>query len=160
VGRLDGRFTGPDTDYGREKLSADPSMSAVVGPYSAALNHYVRAELDYANDLPYEIINMKAHEAWSYSEFEGKHVTVVDKLSSAMRANPHLRAHVAFGHTDGATPYAAGEHSLAHLAIPDELRGSISRAYYPAGHMMYVHEPSRIQQSADLAAFVREASNR
>jgi hypothetical protein len=31
-------------------------------------------------------------------------------------------------------------------------------AYYPAGHMMYVHEPSRVQQSKDLAAFIRGAS--
>ena len=30
--------------------------------------------------------------------------------------------------------------------------------YYEAGHMMYVHEPSRLQQSADLAAFVQRVS--
>ena len=34
-------------------------------------------------------------------------------------------------------------------------RQVIELAYYEAGHMMYVHEPSRIQQSEDLAAFVR-----
>jgi carboxypeptidase C (cathepsin A) len=27
-------------------------------------------------------------------------------------------------------------------------------AYYEAGHMMYVHEPSRLDQSERLAAFV------
>jgi carboxypeptidase C (cathepsin A) len=49
---------------------------------------------------------------------------------------------------------------LARLQIPDELRPNVETAYYEAGHMMYVHEPSRIQQSADLAAFIRAASNR
>lgn len=160
VGRLDSRFTGPDTDYGKEQLTDDPSMAALVGPYTAALNHYVRNELGYENDLPYEIINTAAHKAWSYQEFENQYVSTVDKVSAAMRANPHLKLHVSLGYTDGATPYFAAEHTLAHLTIPDELRENITRAYYPAGHMMYVHEPSRLRQSSDLAEFVRTASNR
>jgi len=159
VGRLDARFTGWDADYGREKMSEDPSYSAILGPYTAALNHYVRAELEYSNDLPYEIISRGVHP-WSYKEFEGAHVTVAGKLSAAMRSNPHLKVHVAFGYHDGATPYFAAEHVLAHLAIPAELQGNIESAYYPAGHMMYVHEPSRVQQSKDLATFVQSASNR
>ena len=32
-------------DYGREQWTSDPSIDAIIGPYSAALNHYVRAEL-------------------------------------------------------------------------------------------------------------------
>lgn len=160
VGRLDARFTGPETDYGLERFTADPSFTAVIGPYTAALNHYVRAELNYSNDLPYEVINMSANEAWTFSEFEGKHISVQDKLSAVLRANPHLKVHVAFGYTDGATPYYASEHSLARLAIPAPLRGNISRAFYPAGHMMYVHEPTRVRQSADLAEFVRASSGR
>ncbi|HEX8867963.1 MAG TPA: peptidase S10, partial [Lentzea sp.] len=79
--------------------------------------------------------------------------------SAAMRANPHLKVHVAFGWYDGATPYFAAEHLIAHLQIPKELTANIESAYYPAGHMMYVHEPSRVQQSEDLAAFVRNSSN-
>lgn len=160
VGRLDSRFVGWDPDAGREHFEDDPSATAIMGAYTAALNHYLHDELEYTNDLPYEILSMATHEAWSYKEFENAHVTVVDKLSAAMRANPHLKVHVAFGYLDGATPYFASEHVLAHLTIPDELRGNISSAYYEAGHMMYAHEPSRVQQSKDIADFVREASNR
>ncbi|MFO7191066.1 MULTISPECIES: peptidase S10 [Thermocrispum] len=160
VGRLDARFTGPEADYARERFSSDPTMDALLGPYAAALNHYVRAELNYHSDLPYEVINLRVNAKWSYAEFEGKHISVVDRLSAAMRANPHLKLHVSFGYTDGATPYFAAEHSLAQLAIPDELHQNIERAYYPAGHMMYVHDETRVQQAADLAAFVRSASNR
>lgn len=153
VGRLDGRFTGWDPDAGREHFVEDPSYLAILGPYTAALNHYVRAELGYANDLPYEILTDRVHP-WSYKEFEGAHVSVADELANAMRANPHLRVHVACGYHDGATPYAAAEHTVAHLAIPPVLRENIEFRYYEAGHMMYVHEPSRIQQSTDLAEFV------
>jgi len=78
-----------------------------------------------------------------------------------MRHNPHLRVYVACGYYDGATPFFGAEHAFAHLDIPDELRSNISFEYYEAGHMMYVHEPSRLRhepsrlrQSATLAAFV------
>jgi carboxypeptidase C (cathepsin A) len=160
VGRLDGRFTGWDRDYGRERWSDDPSSSAIMGAYTAALNHYLHADLGYTNDLPYEILSMAVNGAWSYKEFENSHVTVTDKLSAAIRANPHLKVHVASGYHDGATPYFAAEHVLAHLAIPDSLRDNISTAYYEAGHMMYVHEPSRLRQSKDIAEFIKAASNR
>jgi carboxypeptidase C (cathepsin A) len=158
VGRMDGRFTGWDPDAGRERFEEDPSIQGLMGPYATGLNHYVRAELEYANDLPYEILTSRVRP-WSYREFEGAHVSVTGKLSSAMRANPHLRVHVGLGYHDGATPYFAAEHVLAHLPIPAELRGNIGLAYYEAGHMMYVHEPSRVRQSADLAEFVRAAAN-
>jgi len=156
VGRLDARFTGWDPDAAREQFAEDASYSAILGPYTAAFNHYVRAELGYANDLPYEILTSNVHP-WSYKEFEGAAVTVVPRLAAAMRANPHLKVHVACGYHDGATPYYAAEHVLAHLPIPEPLRANISLEYYPAGHMMYVHEPSRLRQSADLAAFIRSS---
>jgi carboxypeptidase C (cathepsin A) len=153
VGRLDGRFLGWDPDYGSERWSDDPFLNAIMGPYTAAFNHYVRAELEYSNDLPYEILNMRVHP-WSFKEFEGQHVIVADKLSAALRANPHMRVYVACGYYDGGTPHFAAEHTFAHLAIPAELRGNVEFAYFESGHMMYIHEPSRLDQSAQLAAFV------
>ena len=159
VGRLDARFTGWESDYGIERYSEDPSYTAILGAYSAAFNHYVRNELGYESDLPYEILTGNVHP-WSYKEFEGTSVTVTNKLAEAMRANPQLKVHVAFGYYDGATPYYAAEGVLAHLAIPRELHGNIDRAYYEAGHMTYVHEPSRLRQSTDLADFVVGSSNR
>ena len=143
-----------------EMWDGDPSMDAISGPYAAAWNHYVRDELAYRSDLPYTQISMKANEEWSFKEFEGKPIDVSAPLSRAMRANPHLRVHVAYGYLDGATPYYAAEDVVAHLSIPESLRGNIEHAYYEAGHMMYVHEPTRLQQSKDLADFVTGASKR
>ena len=153
VGRIDGRFTGSDTDYGREQWTSDPSIDAITGPYTAALNHYVRAELGYASDLPYEILTDRV-QPWSFSEFENQHVHVLEPLATAMRANPHMRVHVDCGFYDLATPYFAAEHSFAHLAIPPELAANVDFSYYEAGHMMYLHEPSRLAQSERLAGFV------
>jgi carboxypeptidase C (cathepsin A) len=153
VGRIDGRFTGWDADYGREHWTSDPSIDAITGPYAAALNHYVRGELGYHSDLPYEVLTSRV-QPWSYKEFEGAHLYVADKLAAAMRTNPHLRVQVACGYHDGATPYYAAEHTFAHLAIPPELAANVELSYFEAGHMMYLHEPSRLAQSAQLARFV------
>jgi carboxypeptidase C (cathepsin A) len=82
TGRMDGRFTTWEPDGGREHMSDDASVSRIIGAYAAGFNHYVRAELDYANDLPYEILSMDINKAWSYSDFEGRSVSVVDALSA------------------------------------------------------------------------------
>jgi carboxypeptidase C (cathepsin A) len=156
VGRLDGRFTGPARAGNAETAVDDPSYDAIAGPYAAALNHYVRDELDYASDLHYELISSRVHP-WSYADFEGRPVEVATRLSRAMRANAHLRVHVAYGWYDGATPFFGAEEVLHRLDIPAVDVGRIEHAYYPAGHMMYVHEASRQQQSADLADFVVRA---
>ncbi len=157
TGRLDARFTGPSGDLLAATSGAEPSYSVIQRAYTAAANHYVRAELGYESDLPYEILTHRVHP-WSYKEFENRSVTVLDELAGALRENPFLKVHVAFGYYDGATPFAASEYQLAHLQIPEQLQANISRRYYPAGHMMYVHEPSRLRQSADLAAFLRWAT--
>ncbi|MGZ4438608.1 MAG: S10 family peptidase, partial [Nocardioidaceae bacterium] len=157
TGRLDGRFSGPAGSAIAEQMDADPSHDAIAGPYAAVWNHYVRDELGYVNDLPYEQISRRVHP-WSYKEFEGRPVDVTPRLERAMRQNPHLHVHVAYGYYDGATPHFAAEDVIAHLQLPEELRANIEHAYYEAGHMMYVHEPSRLQQSKDLAAFVTRAA--
>jgi carboxypeptidase C (cathepsin A) len=156
VGRLDGRFTGPAASAIAENMDADPSHDAIAGPYAAAFNHYVRDELGYENDLPYEQISRRVHP-WSFKDFEGRPIDVTPKLERAMRQNPHLLVHIAYGYYDGATPHFAAEDVVAHLQLPDELRRNIEHAYYEAGHMMYVHEPTRRRQSKDLAEFVTRA---
>lgn len=159
VGRLDARFTGPAASAIAENMDADPSHDAIMGPYAAAWNHYVRDELGYESDLHYEQITSRVHP-WSFKDFEGRPVDVSDRLERAMRQNPHLRVHVSYGYFDGATPHFAAEDVLAKLHLGDDRRDGIEHTYYEAGHMMYVHEPSRVQQSKDLAGFVVRSSGR
>lgn len=158
VGRLDARFTGPAASGNAETMDADPSHDAISGAYASGWNHYVRTELGYASDLAYAQLSTTVNEEWSFSEFEAKPVDVSARLERAMRANPHLKVHIAYGWYDAATPFAAAEDVVAHLHLPGGLRDNIEHRYYEAGHMMYVHEPSRLSQSADLADFVRRAA--
>ena len=158
VGRLDARFTAPEWDGGREQFTADPSYSHIQGPYTATFNQYVRDDLGYQNDLPYEILSGTTNQAWSYKEFEGRSISVVEQLGAAMRANPDLKIHVACGYYDGATPHFGAEHVMAHLPVPPALGANVEVRHYEAGHMMYVHEPSRLRQAADLADFIKRST--
>ena len=154
VGRLDSRYQGIDRDSVGEHMEHDPSLSEIMGPYSACLNHYLRADLGYESDLPYEILNGKVWP-WSYSDFENRYVDVGETLRKAMSANRHLRVHVASGYFDLATPYFATEYTLSHLGLDESLRNNISVSTYEAGHMMYVHEESLVKLGRELNAFVR-----
>ncbi len=153
VGRLDGRFLGFEADSGGERPTHDPSHVALMGPYTAGLNAYMHRDLNYHSDLPYEVLSDRV-QPWSYSQFEGRHVSVTSWLSEAMRHNPHLRVYLARGYYDGATPYFAAEHAFSHLAVPKSMLSRIETHTYEAGHMMYVHEPSRVRQARALLDFV------
>lgn len=156
VGRLDSRFTGIDRLGITEKPEYDPLLTNVLGPYTAAFYDYVRSELKFETDLPYEILSEKVHP-WSYAEFEGLYVHVAETLRGAMTYNPHLKVFVANGYFDLGTPYSATEYTFNHLGLHESLRGNVSMGYYEAGHMMYIHKPSLAKLKADLARFIKSA---
>ncbi|ABY24568.1 carboxypeptidase S1 [Renibacterium salmoninarum ATCC 33209] len=153
VGRIDGRFTQKNL-RGQASINwDDPSLNAINGPYAAAVNHYIRAELGYENDLPYEILTGRV-QPWSYKTFEGRPIEVTGDLEKLLNYNPSLRVHVDYGYHDGATPHFAAEYFWAHLNISDEARDRFSHHYHEAGHMMYLNPQCRAAQLTALAAFV------
>ncbi len=157
VGRLDSRFRGIERDQTGAMIENDPSYSNIIGPYTAALYDYVRGELKFESDLPYEILSLKVNAQWSFGEHENRYVNVADTLRAAMNINPHLKIFVANGYYDLATPYFATAYTFNHLALDESLRRNVAMTYYEAGHMMYIHLPSLAQLKRDLAEFVRGA---
>jgi len=156
VGRLDSRFLGIDRDALGESIQNDPSMTNIMGPYTAAFNDYVRTELKFEKDIPYEILNGQVWP-WSYAEYENQFVYVAETLRQAMSINPHLKVFVANGYYDLATPYFATEYTFNHLGLDETLRGNIEMNYYEAGHMMYIHLPALEALKKDLANFIKKA---
>jgi carboxypeptidase C (cathepsin A) len=157
AGRLDSRFTGVDRDAIGEMYEYDPSYAVIQGAYTATFNDYIRRELGYESDIPYEIINFKVNPNWEYAEHQNQYVYVAETLRKAMSMNPYLKVFAASGYYDLATPYLATNYTFNHLGLAEDLQANISMAYYQAGHMMYVHLPSLAKLKADLAAFVKEA---
>ena len=154
VGRLDGRFTGIDQDAGGADTDYDPSLAAIVGPYTATFSDYVRGELKFESDLFYEFLTGRVRP-WSFEPYENRYVNVAETLRGAMTQNPFLRVFVAKGYYDAATPFFAAEYTFDHLGLDPSLRSHLSGAYYEAGHMMYVHIPSLAKLKKDMAAFVQ-----
>jgi carboxypeptidase C (cathepsin A) len=157
VGRLDSRFTGMDRDAAGEKFDYDPSYAAIQGPYTATLNDYVRTELEFESDLPYEILTERVRP-WGYEQHQNAYVNVAETLREAMTKNPFLKVFVANGYYDLATPYFATRYTFNHLGLDPSLQQNISMAYYEAGHMMYIHLPSLAQLKQDLASFMRSST--
>ncbi|MBX9721928.1 MAG: hypothetical protein K2X81_11075, partial [Candidatus Obscuribacterales bacterium] len=56
LGRYDSRFTGIRYSPGVDDFEFDPSAEAVTGTFTATFNDYVRRELHYESELPYETI--------------------------------------------------------------------------------------------------------
>ena len=158
VGRLDSRFTGIDRNGVTAMPDYDPLFAQVNGPYTATLNDYLRTELKFETDLPYEILSDKVFLNWSYEYFQNQYVNVAETLRASMTFNKYLKVFVANGYYDLGTPYFATEYTFDHLGLDESLRKNISMGYYEAGHMMYVHIPSLKQLKKDLSKFIKDAS--
>ena len=153
VGRFDSRYKGIDRDAAGETFEYDPSSAVVQGAYTALLNYYVRDELEFASDLPYEILSRRVHP-WDYSEHQNAYVNVADTLRSAMTTNPALKVFVANGYYDLATPFLASEYTFSHLGLDKSLQDNISMAYYQAGHMMYIDQGELQKMKTDLDTYL------
>ncbi len=157
VGRLDSRFTGRDRDAAGEDAEYDPSYAAIQGNFTATLNDYVRTDLKFENDISYEIISALI-EDWNPGQaFRDRYINSSEGLRQAMTINPNLKVYVANGYYDLATPFFASEYTFNHLGLDPSLRNNIEMHYYEAGHMMYIHKPSLVQQKKDLQSFYQKA---
>jgi carboxypeptidase C (cathepsin A) len=157
VGRLDSRFTVAGRPSGERSIASDPSYAAIYGAYTAMLNDYVRAELKYENDIPYEILTSRVRP-WSYLPYQNQYVNVAETLRGAMIQNPALKVFVAAGYYDFATPYFAAQYTIDHMDLDPPLAKNIQIDHFDAGHMMYIHKPSLEKLTKDVGTFYQTAS--
>lgn len=156
VGRLDTRYKGYDLDSSGEMFEFDPYMPAIKGPYTSTFNDYVRRELDYENDVPYEILG-NLYKTWKYEQHQNQYVNVAETLRSAISKNTYLKVFVANGFFDLATPFFATEYTFKHIGLKPDLVKNISMSYFEAGHMMYSHGPSLEKLKKDLTQFIKNS---
>ena len=155
VGRFDSRYTSYMRDALNNHAERDPSADAVFSAFTSTFNHYVRNDLKFEEDRPYNILTTVGKWNWNA---ENEFANVSETLAESMTANPYLKVHVSNGFYDMATPYYASRYTFAHLNIHPELMKNITEDDYTAGHMMYLNLPDLKKQKEDLAKFVRMAS--
>jgi len=116
------------------------------------MNAYVRDELKFEDDLPYEILTGVA--PWNY-DTPNSYPSVAGRLASVMSQDPYLRVLVLGGLRDLACPIDGIHYSIDHLELDPAYRGNITYAEYEAGHMMYVNRPDLQKMQRDLAGFIQ-----
>ena len=151
LGAYDARLTGSDGDPAGIGAGFDPSSAAVMGPFSAAMNSYVRSELKFEDDLPYELIAVV--QPWNYGQ-KNMFANTSERLASVMNQNPHLKILVVGGRCDLVCAIDSMRFSLDHMTLAPERRKNISYAEYDAGHMMYINLPDLKKLSADVGKFI------
>jgi len=156
VGRIDTRFTGRDLDAAGENFEYDPSMASVGGPYVAAVNDYIRRELEFESDLIYEYSSRRVRP-WSFGDSENQYLNMAEVLRQAMVRNPDLKILITAGYYDLATPYFDSFYTVDHLGLPPELRNNVRITTYESGHMMYIRAADHRQLKQDIVGFLREA---
>ena len=152
LGAYDARLTGRDGDPASPGADFDPSSAAVMGPFSAAMNSYVRGELKFEDDLPYELI--AGVQPWNYRA-HNSYPNASDQLASVMNQNPYLKILVCGGRCDLVCPIDTMRHSLAHMPLAAAYRKNISFAEFDAGHMMYINLPDLQKLQTAVEKFVR-----
>jgi len=157
VGRFDSRIKGIDSDAAGDTPDYDPSYPIVQGPYTAMFNQYVRGELNFETDLPYEILTGRVRP-WNFGPYQNRYVNVAETLRGAMTQNPALKVFVANGYYDLATPYFATRYTFSHMGLDPSLRDHVSMGYYEGGHMMYTVKAELEKLKRDLAGFIRTAA--
>ncbi len=162
AGRIDARFTGYTRDLLSETAQGDPEGPAVGGAFTALLNDYNHGELKFGSDKEYRNTS-GGLGGWNWTRgvrgggFPSA-PNVQGDLTQAMITNPRLLVEVENGYYDMATPFFATEFTMEHLGLPDALKGHVQQKYYESGHMMYLHDASRVKLHNNIAAFVDRAT--
>lgn len=151
IGRFDARVVSRDGDAAGRSPEFDPSHVLVSGVFSSAMNAYVREDLKFEKDLPYEILT--SVQPWSFSRRDAFPSTAPD-LAAAMKENPHLKVLVQCAWRDLACPPDGIQLSLRQLEIPQEIRNNIRIEEYEAGHMYYLNPPDLEKSAKDTRDFI------
>ena len=159
VGRLDGRYSGPDPDGLLDTRFYDPTEANIMAPYNTVFNNYVRTELGYKTDMPYYVFAQQQgfEDRWDWGSAGEGFPDTASALRRAVVKNPYLKVLVMEGYYDLACPYFAANYTVDHLNLPEKFRAQISYATYESGHMVYLHQSSLKKMKGDEAGFIEKS---
>jgi carboxypeptidase C (cathepsin A) len=154
IGFMDSRVAGVDVTPRGEYPHFDPSFFLTTGPFVATLNDYVRRDLGFQTNIPYDFLSQKVNAAWKWVEHGQGYAYVADDLAEAMTRDTHLRVFAAAGRYDLTTPYLSQRYTFDHMGLNPSLRHHLTFKVYPTGHQIYTDPEAAKQLRADIAAFV------
>jgi carboxypeptidase C (cathepsin A) len=162
VGRLDGRFTGPDPEGFVETRFYDPTSAETSPPFTSVFNDYVRRELNYKTDMPYYTTAYTVWGPgmrWDWGSPEQGFPDTASALRGAMVKDRYLKVRVLEGYYDLATPYFAANYTMDHLDLTQPYRNNISYATFDSGHMVYLDSNSLKKMKENVAEFINQTTS-
>jgi len=156
LGLLDGRVTAPRVV--ERRAWTDPSLFIVQGPFVAAFNDYVRADLGFRTDRPYIFLSDQINESWDWGAARQGYLNVAPILAEGMGLDDRLHVFGGAGYYDLTTPFLSQEYVYNHLGLPAGLWGNLTLHRYYSGHQIYTVPAARRQLTADVRAFIASSS--
>jgi carboxypeptidase C (cathepsin A) len=160
VGRIDSRYLGEEPEAVGEYFEADPFIFSASNAFTVAINDHIRNFMGAQLGQRRYNTSARSESRWKWNwniwgknmPNGGRFINVIPYLGKAMRRNSDMHVLLTSGYYDFATPFFGAENALAEMDI---VKDRVHYTYYEAGHMMYVHEPSRIKFLKDIRDFIK-----
>ena len=154
---LDGSFTTIDPDPASPFPPREDPMLARLNPLlAAAFNSYIRQQLQFETDIPYEILNSEAASRWNWrsgmQEAQG-FVGVTQNLKNSMSINKQFKVLIAHGVFDLITPYFGSVLVTRQMSLDPAVAANLQIKVYDGGHMFYTSPESRKKFFEDAEYF-------
>lgn len=147
IGRLDSRYIGIDKKETGDSPDYWAELTSWLHSFTPAINHYLRAELNYKTDIKYNMFGPV--RPWDRS---GNNAG--ENLRLAMAQNPYLNVLIQSGYYDGATNYFDAKYTMWQLDPSGKMKERMSFKGYRSGHMMYLRRADLALSNEDLREFI------
>ena len=147
IGRLDSRYLGVDKKDGGERPDYNAELTAWLHAFTPAINIYLRDELNYKTDLPYNMFG-------NVFPWNNENNKTGENLRQAMAQNPNLHLLVQSGYYDGACDYFNAKYNMWQMDPGGKLQSRMTWEGYRSGHMMYLRKEDLATSNQHLRDFI------
>ncbi|MCF3110956.1 carboxypeptidase [Niabella sp. CC-SYL272] len=148
IGRLDSRYKGIDKKDAGERPDFNAELTAWLHAFTPPVNMYLRNELDYKTDYPYNVFG-------PVYPWDDNNDRTGENLRSAMSSNPYLHLLVQSGYYDGACDYFNAKYNLWQMDPSGRLKDRIQWAGFRSGHMMYLRKEDLKTSTEQIRQFIK-----
>jgi carboxypeptidase C (cathepsin A) len=131
----------------------DRSLTVLSGILLSPLMDYLRTDLGFVTDRPYEPLNLTVNSAFDRASTVG----TPDDVGIALAQNTDLKVLVVHGAYDTVTPYFMSRFVLEQATRAKGARERLYFGTYEGGHMFYLRTASRAEFAADVRGFYEDA---
>jgi len=161
VSVYDGSVAAIDPEPARSSTGRDARLTQLTATFAAAINDYLRRDLDYATDRPYRVLNPEVSRRWNWRAGRGGgqgYIGAADDLKNVLSREPGFQVLVVHGAYDLVTPYFTSVYVARQMRLDPEVRDAVRVEVYEGGHMFYTHGASRERLHRDARMLFEAAS--